>query len=263
MRICLRYALAGVAALAVGVSMSLGAPEVLASAATCPPAGAPAGSICIKTSQVPVTASNFANTGSCTYPGLSDIPSEWGWHLLLPGNSATFVTLTATFANAGTVTLTATSPKTVGGFVQGGSGAVIFTPTDDTLMLPTWAQINGTTSQNYFVLSHVCPPSGAATTTSTKITPAPTPTPTPAPTSTDPTAAPTPALQVFGSGVQGTTAANSQVDAAAIPVPDTGTARYSGGLLLLSAGLLLISLAAYPRHCRTGRRGYLGKDSSV
>jgi hypothetical protein len=117
----------------------------------------------IKSSQVPVQASQFDEHGDCSYPGLADeSPPQYGWHFVLPGNDPTFVSLTAHFADAGDVTL----PGPDGGFVQSGKGAVIYTSTDDTLTGAT-AEINGTTTQGYFVLSDTCVPTPSETPSAT------------------------------------------------------------------------------------------------
>lgn len=114
----------------------------------------------IKESQVPVTASAFSEHSDCAFPESPDLsPPMWGWHFVLPGGEATFVSLTATFETAGDITI----PGPNGAFVQDGKGAVVYTPTDDTLKNAT-ASIEGTTPQGYFVLSHTCLPNGSSAT---------------------------------------------------------------------------------------------------
>ncbi len=115
--------------------------------------------ISIKSAQVPVQASAFAEHDDCDFAGApTSSTSMWGWHFVLPGGDATFVTLTATFETAGEVTL----PGPDGMFVQDGKGAVVYTATDDTLTGAV-ATIDGTTPQGYFVLSHTCLPGTSPT----------------------------------------------------------------------------------------------------
>src|SRR5690349_14108241 len=79
--------------------------------------------VTIKQGQVPTTATAFKEHDSCAFPeSASRTPPLYGWHFVLPGGSATFVSLTATFQTAGAVTI----PGPMGAFVQGGKGAVIY-----------------------------------------------------------------------------------------------------------------------------------------
>src|SRR4051812_3830692 len=108
----------------VTLPVALGASVALATAAYA------SSVISIKSSQVPVRASDFDEHGDCSYQELaSRTPPLYGWHFVLPGGTATFDSLTAHFATAGDVTL----PGPDGGFVQSGKGAVVYTSTDDTL----------------------------------------------------------------------------------------------------------------------------------
>lgn len=162
--------------------------------------------ISIKSSQVPVQASQFAEHDDCAFPGQpSQSPPMWGWHFVLPGGEATFVSLTAHFATAGDVTL----PGSSGAFVQDGKGAVLYTATDDTLT-GAEATIEGTTPQGYFVLSHTCLP-----------TPSPTPTPS-ASVSATATASSSPSLSVSPS---------ASVSATSTATTSTPSAEVSGVVL--------------------------------
>ena len=89
-------------------------------------------------------------------PGFTegDCPSVgYGWHFVLPGNDSAFVTITARFDHAGTVTDFESYPTSKHGY--------IYTPGPDTL-LGAEATVTGTAER--FVLSHVCTPSTTTTT---------------------------------------------------------------------------------------------------
>jgi Domain of unknown function (DUF5979) len=83
-------------------------------------------------------------TGTCPDNPFND--DTFGWHFILPGNSTTFVTLSATFQNAGTITQFVSVPT--------GKHAYVWTPGPDTLLGAT-ATVEG--PQTVFNLSHVCP----------------------------------------------------------------------------------------------------------
>ena len=83
-------------------------------------------------------------TGTCPDNPFND--NTFGWHFVLPGNSTTFVTLSATFQNAGTITQFLSFPT--------GKHAYVWTPGPDTLLGAT-ATVDG--PQTEFNLSHVCP----------------------------------------------------------------------------------------------------------
>jgi hypothetical protein len=71
---------------------------------------------------------------------------DWGWHFVLPGNDTDFVSISAQFQNAGTITDFVSDPTP--------KHAYVFTPGPDTL-LDASAQVSG--PQTEFNLSHVCP----------------------------------------------------------------------------------------------------------
>jgi hypothetical protein len=143
----------------ITLPFALGASVVLATTAYA------SSTISIKSSQVPVQASQFDEHGDCSYQELaSRTPPMYGWHFVLPGGTATFDTLTAHFATAGDVSL----PGPDGGFVQDGKGAVVYTSTDDTLTGAV-ATIEGSTPQGYFVLSNTCVPASPTPTSSASV----------------------------------------------------------------------------------------------
>lgn len=187
--------------------------------------------ISIKSSQVPVQASAFEEHDDCDF---ADAPSSstsmWGWHFVLPGGEATFVTLTATFETAGEVTL----PGPDGMFVQDGKGAVIYTATDDTLTGAV-ATIDGTTPQGDFVLSHTCLPLTSPT-PSASVTPS-------VSASASETASATPSVEVSGTVL--TSTPSESISPAVLGVKqtrNTGTLPVTGrspALLLILGGLLV------------------------
>lgn len=224
----------------------------------------------IKDSQVPVRASEFAEHEDCAFPGLATQTTQWGWHFVLPGGEATFVSLTAEFEDAGTVTL----PGSDGAFVQDGKGAVIWTATDDTL-LAAEATIEGSTPQGDFVLSHTCLPAPTQTPTpevsgSQTATPTPevsgsqTSTPTPEVSGTE-TATPSGTPSATVSGVRFTNTPSGSISPTVLGVKQTkggvaGTALPSTGsallgltalsALLLATGVVLTSSRPKGRHAR-------------
>jgi len=200
--------------------------------------------ISIRGSQVPVQASAFEEHDDCDFAGApSSSTSMWGWHFVLPGGDATFVTLTATFETAGEVTL----PGPDGMFVQDGKGAVIYTATDDTLTGAV-ATIEGTTTQGDFVLSHTClpvtsPTPSASVTPSASETPSASVTPSVSASASE-TASATPSVEVSGTVL--TTAPSESVSPTVLGVKqtrNTGTLPTTGRapIVLLMAGVLLVA----------------------
>src|SRR3954452_18842819 len=159
----------------VTLPLAAGASVVLATAAYA------SSTISIKSSQVPIRASEFGEHSDCAFPEVpSRTPPMYGWHFVLPGGTATFDSLTAHFASAGDVTL----PGPDGGFVQGGKGAVVYTSTDDTLTGAV-ATIEGSTPQGYFVLSNTCVPASPTPSASVSATATETPSGTPSATASE------------------------------------------------------------------------------
>jgi hypothetical protein len=107
----------------------------------------------------PITGSGFENFDTEPCP---QSPPLWGWHFVLTGNDATFVSLSTTFEDAGTITTTTFGPPDDG-------HAYVYTPTDDTLTAATATVTGGDPEKVMFVLSHTC---GGSDTNET-----PTPTP--------------------------------------------------------------------------------------
>ncbi len=213
--------------------------------------------ISIKSSQVPVKASEFSEHDDCNFPGhTNQSPPMYGWHFVLPGGEATFVSLTAHFQTAGDVTL----PGPSGGFVQDGKGAVIYTATDDTLT-GAEATIEGTTPQGDFVLSHTCLPApsqspSASASASTSSSPSPevsaseTTSPSPEVSASD-TTSPSPGASVSASG-QVSPSISPSVKGVKLTRPDVrgGNLATTGisvlGLVVL-AGLLISAGVALQR----------------
>jgi hypothetical protein len=97
----------------------------------------------LKDAHVGATNPGF-ETGECPDNPFND--NTWGWHFVLQGNSTTFVTLSATFQNAGTITQFLSHPDA--------KHAYVWTPGPDTLLGAT-ATVDGPDTE--FNLSHVCP----------------------------------------------------------------------------------------------------------
>ena len=189
--------------------------EPSASARDRGPAGGAAATPAIATLKPAHVGSTNPGFGVGTCPENTQNANTWGWHFILPGSpsSNTFVTLSATFAQAGTITTFISHP--------GPNHAYVYTPTGDTLLGAT-ATVGGTGSPNLseFNLSHVCP--GSTTTTTTAPTTMTTPTTTTtAPTTTTTTTAPTTTV-VAGPGPTSTTAVSpSTVVPSSAPAPTT------------------------------------------
>ena len=77
-----------------------------------------------------------------------DPATGWLWHFVLPGGEATFDSLTVEFKSAGEVVKTSD-------WVQDGKGAYVSVPGADTVVSAT-AEIEGSTPQGDFVISHTC-----------------------------------------------------------------------------------------------------------
>ncbi len=205
----------------------------------------------IKSSQVPVQASKFSEHSDCAFKELpSRTPPLYGWHFVLPGGTATFVSLTAHFTTAGDITI----PGPDGGFVQDGKGAVIYTATDDTLTGAT-ATIDGTTPQGDFVLSHTCLPTASQSATpSESASGTPSETPSESVSATASTSE-TPSAEVSGTKLSQTPSGstpsgsdtpsvlgvkNTRGGVAGTSLPTTGLSVL--GLIVLAAGLLLVGV---------------------
>jgi hypothetical protein len=126
-----------------------------------------------------VSASTTIPGNHSTVNATSHCSGIVGWHFVLPAGGdkprPTFVSITATFANAGTVTYT--GPFTHNGTQTPDNGTGFTTPSNDTLLSAT-AQANGADAGDFFVLSGII--CGGTPPTPTP-TPRPTPTPTPTP----------------------------------------------------------------------------------
>jgi hypothetical protein len=209
------------------------------------------------------SATADVSQAGCDYSEIHQEHSGQGWHFVLPGGSG-LTTFTANFQTAGQVTVTTT--ETSGGvIVQGGKGAVIYTPTDDTLVgLAAFAGHAGQGSaasagNNDMQLSHLCGAGDTPDDTPTPTTPvettssAPVTTTTSAPptTNTAPVVVTTTASQsvaqqsvsVLPTKAENTTATESDdtevLAAEAGQLPHTGAGLPVGVLLAVSLGLLL------------------------
>jgi hypothetical protein len=170
----------------------------------------------------------------CSYAELTATHTGTGWHFVLPGGDG-LTTFTAYFQTAGALTVTTTETAT-GVIVQGGKGAVIYTPTDDTLVAgPSTYPGDGeaaTAGTGDMQLSHIC----------TGSTPTPTPTPsqstTPATVTTTPaTVTTTPAASVLPT--KASASPEVSVKGTKAVLPHTGSDVKVGLLLATSLALLL------------------------
>jgi hypothetical protein len=191
------------------------------------------------------SATSDVSQAGCAYDEVQQEHAGQGWHFVLPGGEG-LTTFTANFQSAGQVTVTTTETAS-GVIVQGGMGAVVYTPTDDVLVaLAAFADHAGQGSaanagNNDMQLSHLC--NGEAT---------PTPTPTPSVSTTTPaTVTTTPATVTTTPATVTTTPAASVLPtkASASPevsvkgtktvLPHTGSGLPVGVLLATSLALLL------------------------
>jgi hypothetical protein len=182
---------------------------------------------------------------SCAYDELADMPhAGTGWHFVMTGGDG-LTTFTAHFVNAGDITVTTTDGAS-GAIVQDGKGAVVYTPTDDTLINVDAAPFNGHSGygsaaiDDVMQLSHLCTgvtetptptPSESTTPVTTPVsTPVTTPVSTPPTTASQqvsvlPTKKSTPKTSVLG------TKAGSEL-------PHTGNSLPVTALVVISLGLL-------------------------
>jgi hypothetical protein len=181
---------------------------------------------------------------TCAYEELTLTHAGVGWHFVLPGGSG-LTSFSANFAGAGTITV-GTTDSASGAIVQGGTGAVVYTPTDDTLTsIAAFSDHPGegtaaTAGNNDMQLSHLCTgvtetptptPSESTTPVTTPVsTPVTTPVSTPPTTASQqvsvlPTKKSTPKTSVLG------TKAGSEL-------PHTGNSLPVTALVVISLGLL-------------------------
>jgi hypothetical protein len=162
-------------------------------------AGSSPTALALLTSGAVSTIQGNASTNNAS----SDCPGVVAWHFVLPDGGdnprPTFVSITATFATAGTVIYV--GPFTHGGTQTPDDGTGFLTPTNDTLLSAT-AEASGADGDDFFVLSSIICSSLTSTPTA-----APTPTP-----ATIPTPTPTPATIPTPTPTEGTT-----------PTPTPGT----------------------------------------
>jgi hypothetical protein len=99
-------------------------------------------------------------SAGCDYTEIKTTHTGQGWHFVLPGGGG-LTSFSANFATAGTITVT-TTETAAGVIVQGGKGAVVFTPSDDVLTnTAAFANHPGTgtaasAGSNDMQLSHLC-----------------------------------------------------------------------------------------------------------
>ena len=159
----------------------------------------------------------------CTYTELTVAHSGTGWHFVLPGGTG-LSSFSANFASAGTLTVT-TTDTAVGAVVQDGKGAVVYTPTADTLVgLAAFSGRAGqgtaeTAGNNDMQLSHICDDDRPTTTPPTTTTSAPATTTTSAPATTTTSAPAT--TTTSAPGTTTTSAAATTTTAAAAATTST------------------------------------------
>jgi hypothetical protein len=185
--------------------------------------------------------SNVSQAG-CAYAEVQQEHAGQGWHFVLPGGDG-LTTFTANFQSAGQVTVT-TTETAKGVIVQGGKGAVVYTPTDDVLVaLAAFADHAGQGSAasagtNDMQLSHLC--NGEATPTET-----PTPsvsTTTPATVTTTPatvTSTPASVLATTAKASPAVSVKGTKAGTVKAVLPHTGSGVKVGLLLATSLALLL------------------------
>ena len=97
---------------------------------------------------------------SCEYNEITMTHAGTGWHFVMTGGTG-LTDFTANFASAGPITVT-TTETAAGVIVQGGKGAVVYTPTDDTLTSVAAAPFSGhpgwgdAAVDDTMQLSHLC-----------------------------------------------------------------------------------------------------------
>jgi LPXTG-motif cell wall-anchored protein len=190
------------------------------------------------------SATGEVQHADCAYTEIQQTHSGTGWHFVLTGGSG-LTSFTAYFQTAGAVTVTTTETAS-GVIVQDGKGAVIFTPTNDTLVAgPSTYPGDGTAaSGDVLQLSHICtgipttPPSSPPVTTSAPAT------------TTAPAVAPTTAKASPSASVAGVK--NAKPPAV---LPKTGSGMSLGTALAISLGLLLggAALMSLPRRVAVQR----------
>lgn len=112
----------------------------------------------INPGNVPTTAEGFKNHSCDQIPGGASATQD-GWVFVLPGNSGTFVSVTATFKDAGGTTHTVSATVLT---VNGTSKAWVQTPKGWTLIAAS-ASITGSAPKDQFNLTHACPATGGTT----------------------------------------------------------------------------------------------------
>ena len=168
----------------------------------------------------------------CGYDEIKLVHTGTGWHFVLTGTTG-LTSFTAFFQTAGAVTVTTTETAS-GVIVQGGKGAVVYTPTADKLVAGASGYPGDGTStggEDIMQLSHLCtgtpttPPSSPPATTSS----APATTSSSAPAAVSSSKAASPSTSVKG-------VKNAKPPAV---LPKTGSGMSTGMALAISLGLLL------------------------
>jgi hypothetical protein len=179
----------------------------------------------------------------CTYSELTATHTGTGWHVVLPGGDG-LTTFTAYFQSAGALTVTTTETAT-GVIVQGGMGAVIYTPTDDTLVAGASTYpgdgMAATAGSNDMQLSHICTGTPVETTSAPVTSSAPVTTPATV-TTTPATVVSTPASVAVAPATKSTPAVSvkgTKAGTVKSVLPHTGSGLPVGLLLATSLALLL------------------------
>lgn len=198
-------------------------------------------------------ASAGVATAPCDYQEV-DLPhSGVGWHFVLPGKPANMSSFSANFATAGTITVT-TTESPAGVIVQSGKGAVVWTPTHDTLTaIAGWHDANGdhagqgvnsAPNNHYLQLSHICG-TGPTPTETESTSPTPSETESESP-SESPSESESPEVVVSetssaGTEVEGEKVTKTQGEQTALPATGTDLRwAFALALAMLALGAVLV-----------------------
>jgi hypothetical protein len=177
----------------------------------------------------------------CSYAELTATHTGTGWHFVLPGGDG-LTTFTAYFQSAGALTVTTTETAT-GVVVQGGKGAVIYTPTDDTLVAgPSTYPGDGEAADagtGDMQLSHICTGTPVETTSAPVTTTAPATTSAPVTTPATVTTPPASVLATTAKASPAVSVKGTKAGTVKSVLPHTGSGLPVGVLLGTSLALLL------------------------
>jgi hypothetical protein len=187
------------------------------------------------------SASTTVVHDTCSYAELTATHTGTGWHFVLPGGDG-LTTFTAYFQSAGALTVTTTETAT-GVVVQGGKGAVIYTPTDDTLVAgPSTYPGDGEAADagtGDMQLSHICTGTPVETTSAPVTTTAPATTSAPVTTPATVTTPPASVLATTAKASPAVSVKGTKAGTVKAVLPHTGSGLPVGVLLATSLALLL------------------------